>query len=265
MLVLFSLWQQVVWGGWGCSMRSLKKCSGVLDLTRLPPPLSIAIPRYITNWMLTCGAQRRAERQRDTCGYQCGISDFSNSFSRHRLLLDHRLKCVCLYSHLFHFRRRGMTLLMFFMYLHKVIWPMLFRGCELHFESPLLFIPSLCLVYLFHFQIDLMPLCALMLSRSWSVQQKLCISAATGRMFICFKHSSLFFCCLFFGGVVWLFFNHTIVSLMRLTSNCGAIIPPLTYFWQILLSWTRFCWCCKRMSCIRLQVSRLQNLADTNV
>lgn len=44
MLVLFSLWQQVVWGGWGCSMRSLKKCSGVLDLTRLPPPFLLRFP-----------------------------------------------------------------------------------------------------------------------------------------------------------------------------------------------------------------------------
>lgn len=151
--------------------------------------------------------------------------------------------CVYLYSHLFHFHRRGTRLLMFFTYLHKVIWPMLFRGCVLHFKSPFLFIPSLCLLYLFHFQIDLMPLCALMLSRSCSVHQKQCISAAIGRMFICFKHLFVCFFSFFFlggWGFVCLFFNHAIVLLMRLTSNCGAIIPPLTYFWQILLSWMRF-------------------------
>lgn len=79
MLVLFSLWQQVVWGGRGCWDAKLKetfRCSGV----RLSPHFSSAIPRYITNWMLTCGAQRRAGKTRDTCGYQCGIPDFSIHF-----------------------------------------------------------------------------------------------------------------------------------------------------------------------------------------
>lgn len=61
----------------------------------------------------------------------------------------------------------------------------LFCGCVLRFKLQCLFISSLCLVNSFHFQIDLKPLCALMFSGSWSVHQKIWISAA--RLFICFK------------------------------------------------------------------------------
>lgn len=167
MLVLFSLWQQVVWGGWGCWMQSFKKghnepvvvlpaeeekwkfrCSW---FDRTFPPFSTAIPRYITNWTLTCGAQRRAERQRDTCRLPVWHVWFLSSFSPRRLC--RRWENVCTFrSHLFHFHRGGgRDCSCSWCVYTKLFDPLLFRGCVLHFKFPFLSMPSLCLAYLFHF------------------------------------------------------------------------------------------------------------------
>lgn len=219
-------------------MRSLKKRSGVLDLTRLAPPppasFSIAIPRYITNWMLTCGAQARAERRGIRVATSVAFLIFQFIFTSPSFVRPPSKMCVPSLTCISFPSRRDETARVLYVFTqsyltHAFPWMCAAFQVPLAFHSPL-FVCRTCSI----FKLTWCLYCALMLSRSWSVHQRQCISAAIGRMFICFKHLLLFFCFLGGWGFVWLFFNHTIVSLMRLTSNCGAIIPPLTYFWQIL-------------------------------